>query len=99
MENKIKGGKADNMTAKDIADKFKVSVDKIHAQIKKGIKAEMEHTKDKEKATEIAMDHLTEFPDYYDRLDKMEKTAEDKWVKENYKPLIKEYLTKIKQRN
>lgn len=25
----------------------------------------------------IAQDHLDEFPDYYDRLDKMEKEAED----------------------
>jgi hypothetical protein len=31
---------------------------------------------DPEIAKEIAMDHLAEFPDYYTRLDKMEKEAE-----------------------
>jgi hypothetical protein len=84
--NKIKGGKADKMTAKDIANKFKVSVDKIEAQIRKGVKIEMEHTDDKKRAAEIAMDHITEFPDYYDRLIKMEKN-----IKEN-KTLIKKLL-------
>ena len=35
--NTIKGGKADKMSIKDIAKKFNVSVEKIQAQIKKGI--------------------------------------------------------------
>ena len=89
--NKIKGGKADKMTAKDIANKFKVSVDKIEAQIRKGVKIEMEHTDDKKRAAEIAMDHITEFPDYYDRLIKMEKDAE-KELKESQRKLIKRLL-------
>lgn len=94
MKNTIKGGKADKMTVKDIADKFKVSVDKIEAQIKKGVKIEMEHTDDKERATEIAMDHITEFPDYYDRLIKMEKDAEKEFetVKESQRQLIQRLL-------
>ncbi len=29
----------------------------------------------------IALAHLNEFPDYYDRLEKMEKEAEDYWEK------------------
>lgn len=81
--NKIKGGKADKMTAKDIADKFKLPVSKINAQITKGVKIEMEHTDNKERATEIAMDHISEFPDYYDRLEKMEKAAEKDLEKTN----------------
>lgn len=93
FENKIKGGKADKISVKDIANKFKVSVDKIQSQIKKGIKIEMEHTGDKEKATEIAMDHLTEFPDYYDRLEKMETTAKKEFdINESQKILIKKLL-------
>lgn len=44
-------------------------------EIKKGIEVEREHTDDPATAVEIAMDHLEEFPDYYTRLDKMEKTA------------------------
>lgn len=47
-------------------------------QIEKGIKIELEHTGDAEKAKEIAKDHLTEISDYYDRLEKMEGEAEDK---------------------
>lgn len=74
-EDKIPGGKADGMTAKDIADKHKVSVEKIEQQIKMGIKVEMEHVDDEELSREIAMDHLEEIPDYYDRLAKMEKEA------------------------
>ena len=91
--NTLKGGKSDKLSTKDIADKFKVSVDKIEAQIKKGVGVEMEHTTDKEKATEIATDHVSEFPDYYDRLGKMEKKADKDWkssdVTENTKSLIK----------
>ena len=96
MENKIKGGKADKMSAKDIADKFNVSVEKVEYQIKKGVEVEMEHTNDKEKATEIASDHISEFPDYYDRLEKMEKKASKEWktsdVTENTKKLIKRLI-------
>jgi hypothetical protein len=79
MKNTIKGGKSDKLSLHDIADKFKVSVDKIKSQLQKGVKIESEHTSDKEKAREIAMDHITEFPDYYDRLEKMEKGANKKW--------------------
>lgn len=81
--NTIKGGKADKMTAKDIADKFKLPVSKINAQITKGVKIEIEHTDNKQRATEIAMDHISEFPDYYDRLEKMEKAAEKDLEKTN----------------
>jgi hypothetical protein len=95
-KNTLKGGKSDKLSTKDIADKFKVSVDKIEAQIKKGIGVEMEHTTDKEKATEIATDHVSEFPDYYDRLGKMEKKADKDWkpseVSENTKSLIKRLI-------
>jgi len=88
--NTIKGGKADKMSVEDIAKKFNVSVEKIKAQIKKGIEVEKEHTNDKEKATEIAMDHVSEFPDYYDRIQKMEKGAEKEWGKTNEG--VKNYL-------
>lgn len=48
------------------------------AQIEKGIKVELEHTGDAEKARDIAKDHLVEIPDYYDRLEKMEEGADKK---------------------
>jgi hypothetical protein len=93
MKNTLKGGKADKLSVEDIAKKFKVSVNKIKAQIQKGIGVEMEHTDDKEKATEIATDHVSEFPDYYDRLGKMEKGAEKDWeVNESTKSLVKRLI-------
>jgi len=42
-------------------------------QLTTGIEVEMEHTDDPEMSREIAMDHLEEIPDYYDRLEKMER--------------------------
>lgn len=54
-----------------LADKVKSGFDPD--QLRKGIKVEMEHTKDPDLAREIAQDHLTEDPKYYDHLDKMEK--------------------------
>ncbi len=85
MKNTIKGGKSDKMSLKDIADKFGVSIEQIKAQLQKGIKVEIEHTSDKEKATEIATDHISEFPDYYDRLAKLEKEAKKKWENDKKK--------------
>jgi hypothetical protein len=95
-ENKLVGGKSDKLSLQDIADKFDVTLEKIKSQIQKGIKTEMEHTDDKEKATEIATDHISEFPDYYDRLEKMENKADKetktKEMNENTKILIKRLL-------
>jgi hypothetical protein len=45
-------------------------------QLEKGIKIEHEHTNDSYLAKIIAKAHLAEIPDYYDRLEKMEKEAE-----------------------
>mgnify|MGYP000851862646 CR=1 FL=1 len=43
------------------------------AQVEKGTRVEMEHTNDRAVAREIAVDHLTEDPKYYDKLEKIEK--------------------------
>ncbi len=95
-KNKLVGGLADKLTPKDIADKFNISLAQIEAQIKRGMKAEKEHTSNEEEQREIAMDHLTENPNYYDYLDKMEKNID---ISENTKSLIKrlirENLTKL----
>lgn len=94
--NSIKGGKADKMSVKDIAKKFGVPVSSIEKQLAMGKKVEHEHTKDMNKAIEISMDHLTEFPDYYTRLAKMEKEAEKHAkkleVNEDTKSLIKRLI-------
>lgn len=53
------------MSSKDLAKKHKVDIKDIEKEIKVGTKIEMEHTDSKEIAKEIAMDHISEFPDYY----------------------------------
>jgi hypothetical protein len=70
----------------DISKKHKVSLDTLKKQLEKGMKIEMEHTTDRGEAEIIALQHLDEIPDYYDRLIKMEKQSE---VKE-----AKKYMTK-----
>lgn len=78
----LKGGLSDNKTLEDIAKKhdkkgyyhIKDMVSFLKKELTKGVKVEMEHTKDKSKAKEIAMDHLWENPKYYSKL----KTIETK---------------------
>lgn len=65
-KDKIPGGKADKKKPSDFDPET----------IAKGIKVELEHTDDPELAKEIVLDHLTEFEDYYEALDKMEKELE-----------------------
>jgi hypothetical protein len=60
------------LTVDQLAKKHSVPVEKIKSQLTKGMKVELEHTSDKKIAKEIALDHLKEFPDYYDRLAKAE---------------------------
>ncbi len=69
-----------------IAKKHKVPIESLEKQLQKGIKIEMEHTTDRGEAETIALHHLEEIPDYYNRLNKIEKSAE---VKE-----AKKYMTK-----
>jgi len=44
-------------------------------ELKMGIQVEYEHTTSKLLSTKIALDHLSEIPDYYTRLAKMEEEA------------------------
>ena len=60
-------------TVEQLAKKHGVGVEQIKSQLAKGIKVELEHTSHKDVAHEIALDHLSEFPDYYDRLEQAEK--------------------------
>lgn len=63
-------------TPKALAYKHGVSEKQILTQLKKGIEVEKEHTTDAATAREIALDHLNEFPDYYDRLEQAEREEE-----------------------
>lgn len=61
-EEMMTGGLADDKDETDFDPK----------QLQKGMEVEMEHTSDEQMAKEIAMDHLTEDPLYYQKLEKME---------------------------
>jgi hypothetical protein len=60
-------------TAQEIIKKHSMSEEEFIQQIKLGIKTELEHTGDAKKAMEIALVNIDKFPDYYDRLKKVEK--------------------------
>jgi hypothetical protein len=62
-------------TVEQIAKKHRLDVSFIKKQLEMGIPIEHEHTKDKDLATDIALQHLDEIPDYYTRLKKMEASA------------------------
>ena len=79
--------------AKVIGKKLGITWDKFDLeQFRMGMDVELEHglrdlatnvTNDDPLTTgKIALAHLTEFPDYYTRLAKMEKEAEDFWNKD-----------------
>jgi hypothetical protein len=62
-------------TVEQIAKRHRLDVSFVKKQLQMGIPIEYEHTKDKDIATDIALQHLDEIPDYYTRLVKMEKDA------------------------
>jgi hypothetical protein len=79
--------------AKVIGEKLGLRWDKFDVdQFKKGMEVELEHGSrdsltnvtngDPLITGKIALAHLKEFPDYYDRLEKMEKEAEEFWEKD-----------------
>lgn len=76
-EEHIPGGKAKGKTPDDFDPK----------EVEKGQKVEMEHVVNhgdelsdeeaKKLSTEISLDHIQEFPNYYDGLEQMEKILKD----------------------
>ena len=76
--------------AKEIGQKLGVNWKQFDVdQFRKGMNVELEHglrdlktnvsNDDPITTGKIALAHLNEFPDYYDRLEKMEKEADDFW--------------------
>lgn len=76
--------------AKETGAKLGIKWDKFNVdQFRRGMDVELEHgtrdpltnvTNDDILVTgKIALAHLNEFPDYYDRLEKMEKEADEFW--------------------
>ena len=63
-------------TPEQVATKHGVPLEQIFRELDMGIESEMEHTLDKDLAAEIALDHLSEMPDYYTQLEQMEKGSQ-----------------------
>lgn len=79
-----------NDDAKRVGEELGLTWEKFDVdQFRRGMDVELEHglvdphtnvTNDDEVMTgKIALAHLNEFPDYYDRLEKMEKEADEFW--------------------
>lgn len=85
-KDQLPGGLADNMKPSDF-DK---------TQLEKGTKVEMEHTDDKSLAEEISSDHLSEFPNYYKELDKMEEKLKKQKKSANYKETAKGVIKSLR---
>ena len=58
----------------DIAKKFNLPIAKVVRLVNIGAKTEFEHNKNLSKAKQVARDHISERPDYYQKLKKMEKS-------------------------
>jgi len=65
IEDTVKGGLADEMDPSEFDQK----------ELMKGVHVEKEHTDDLLQAMEIAMDHLSEDPDYYIKLATIESKS------------------------
>jgi hypothetical protein len=74
MRSNLVGGLAEGMSPSDFDQ----------AALRKGTEHELEHTSDWGIAQEIAMDHLAEDPEYYEKLELIENqqrsTAQIVWV-------------------
>lgn len=79
--------------AKQVGEKLGIKWDRFDVdQFRRGMDVELEHgtidpntnvTNDNPVMTgKIALAHLNEFQDYYDRLEKMEKEADEFWGKD-----------------
>jgi len=79
-----------NEAAEEVGNKLGIKWDKFDVnQFRRGMDVELEHglinshtnvSNDDQLITgKIALAHLNEFPDYYDRLEKMENEAENFW--------------------
>jgi len=88
--------KFNSKAAKEIGDDLGINWNEVNIdEFTKGVNVELEHgtkypetnvTKNDRRLTgKIAWAHLKEFPDYYTRLDKLEKKAKEYWKRRGRK--------------
>jgi hypothetical protein len=115
MSETLKGGIADNKSLNDLVqkhayddstdstskEKIKKMLNHLKKQLEIGKRVESEHTNDVKKSTEIAMDHLSEDPNYYTKLKKAEvdeQTMADSsgaFDSNAFNPIVKRKIRKI----
>jgi len=81
-EEKVEGGLADGMSLEDMAKHHDTDIETVIEELQKGVNVEMEHTSEMVVAFEIAMDHIYEDLEYYDKLAKMEGGSHKEEAKE-----------------
>jgi hypothetical protein len=89
-------------TLEEIAKKHRLEASFIQKQLDMGAPIEHEHTKNQKLATEIALQHLDEIPDYYTRLKKLEADAKKhhkKFKDVNFSGAVKELENELKKLN
>lgn len=72
---------------KSIAKKWKLPLSKVKQLVDRGADHEKEHNTNREKAKQVARDHIEERPDYYkmlDKADKMDKNKLDEFKTDNF---------------
>jgi hypothetical protein len=82
-------------TVEQIAKKHRMDVSDIQRQLDMGVPIEHEHTRNKTLATDIALQHLDEIPDYYTRLKKMEASAKKEHRK--FKDVTEDAVTDLQR--
>jgi len=93
FEEHLRGGRASGMRPEDFDP----------VELARGTKHELEHTWDREIATEIAMDHLAEDEAYYEKLDAMERGSfrdnpKLQWQPEGWARLAPGQFYRLRQR-
>ena len=110
--NKLEGGLADNKSLVQIAKKHNAKnyyqlddmVKSLKKQLEMGMKVETEHTDDKDKAKEIALDHLWEDPKYYSKLkkshvDETDTSSSGSFEGQAFGSVVKRKITSIPNAN
>ena len=93
--NMIPVDKTKKKSPTDVMQKWRCTIDTLKQKLKKGIQVETEHSTNTRVAAEIALDHLYEDFNYYEKLDKTgleEEPNEEqsgqisKWIKKGVTP-------------
>lgn len=76
-EGLIPGDESKKKTPQEVMNKWNVGMDTLKQKLKKGIAVEKEHSNDVKVAAEIALDHLYEDIQYYEKLSQTGLEEED----------------------